>query len=388
MAVLLVATLTWVAWPGVDEGDRQNPLWTRLLVPPDAQLVTGLGTVALGLAGQLALLIGWGRSRSLVDYAGQYRTWTRAGMACWLFAMVSRLGLDADWRDWALSRHWPRFWNDTELLVLLPTLLAGSVLGSGLRREVARCQPSRTLLMLATTLYLSVVALKLGQGTSLSTAQRLLLIQNGVLAAHVTLLLCFWIHARHVLYESCDPVGESRRAGWLSAPHWLMRWPQPFSASGSLEAEQASRRERDENRDDPVRSACDFESASELTDLVEERTSPPREIDDAPRRTLAEEAGQSKPKTRQAGPAPTGAGQASVGSSPGKEPEVLPDRSAESPQESELVLGRDPASDAPSAPETDESSTRTDKTSAKGLSKRERRRLQQEERLRQRAGDG
>ncbi|MFN7806165.1 MAG: hypothetical protein ACK5TO_19300, partial [Planctomycetaceae bacterium] len=224
MTTLLVTALTWAAWPGAGEETSLSPLWIRLVVPPGGELVTGLGTVALALAGQLALLIGWGRARSQIDYAGQYRTWTRAGGACWLFAFVSRLGLDAEWRDWALSRNWPRFWNDTELLVLLPTLLAGAALGAGLRREVARCQPSRTLLMLSTTLYLTVVALKLGSGSALSTAQRLLVIENGMLAAHLTLLLCFWIHARHVLYESCDPVGESRHSPWLQAPHWLVSW--------------------------------------------------------------------------------------------------------------------------------------------------------------------
>ena len=381
MATLLVATLTWAAWPGAGGAAPEHPLWTRLLVPPQAELVTGVGTVALGLAGQLALLIGWGRSRSLVDYAGQYRIWTRAGLACWLFAAVSRLGLDGEWRDWALSQNWPRFWNDTQLLVLLPTLLAGASLGAGLRREVARCQPSRTLLMLATTLYLSTVGVKLGSGSALTEVQRLLVIQNGLLAAHLTLLLCFWIHARHVLYESCDPVGESRRSHWLPAPHWLVRLRQRSGGPGSLVNEPTSCEPENENPPGTVDAEVTSKPPAELADLVKRPDAPDREIGMANVSGQANVIGPAKSRTR---PVVSGKGQRTnadleqgLGDGLGLVPNPTGGNTGVEVPESRTEV----AGEVPSAPATDDLADSADQPSLKGLSKRERRRLQQEERL-------
>jgi hypothetical protein len=378
MAAMLVAGLTCVAWPDAQGGPTLSPLAHRLLVPPSAQLVTGLGTVALGLAGQLALLIGWGRSRSLVDYAGQYRIWTRAGLACWLFAGVSRLGLHSDWRDWALTQNWPRFWNDTQLLVLLPTVWAGASLGAGLRREVARCQPSRTLLMMATTLYLTVVALLLGSGSSLSTAHRLLAIQNGMLAAHLTLLLCFWIHARHVLYVSCDPVGESRRSKWLPTP-WFIRWHRRAPQPGTL-ADERTNLEASEaivlDGDDGARE-CDHppklgDRTEERTDLVGEVAAPTFDASFEPvaRPAKPRRAPLASPRTKENGV------------------ETGPDQGAVDGAEQVFAAQRELSGEGQPASQTEDFALGDDQPSLKGLSKRERRRLLQEERLKGRADRG
>jgi len=378
-AVALLMVLTCSAWPGAGVGAPLSPLWNRLLIPPTAELVTGLGTVALGLAGQLALLIGWGRSRSLVDYAGQYRTWTRAGLACWLFAAVSRLGLDTDWRDWALRQNWPRFWNDTQLLVLLPTLLAGAALGAGLRREVARCQPSRTLLMVATTLYLTVVAFKLGSGGSLEAEYRLLAIQNGMLAAHLALLLCFWIHARHVLYETCDPVGESRRTSWLSPPHWFPKWRRRAKGSCHSASGQDSPETSGVNTDNALRTASgpDHQAVpggflQELADTAPDGEVPtaegPREtvVRRPKRRSRTDLAGRSEQQKLDVDEPPPAAD--------------LPESSLVTPSAGELG--------GQSGSETSEFQTAEVPSSLKGLSKRERRRLLQEERLKGRGERG
>lgn len=377
LALALVTVLTCVAWAGSGAGGqpRLGLLGSRLLAPPDAELVTGLGTVSLGLAGQLALVIGWGRSRSQVDYAGQYRTWIRAALGCWLFAGISRLGLDGDWRDWALHQNWPRFWNDTQLLVLLPTLLAGASLGAGLRREVARCQPSRTLLMVATTLYLSVVALKLGSGTSLAAEHRLLVIQNGMLAAHLALLLCFWIHARHVLYESCDPAGESCRPSWPPAPHWIPRWRRPAQRQGNSATDQDSTEIPVADTHAPVPSAMESEPEVLPTVRLERPATASRE-EEFP--TLAEplDTGAHSPKPRSRTRIVETAAQGELN--------VAASRTADTP---ESLLAAPTASERDGKPESETSEFPTVEAppSTKGLSKRERRRFLQEERLKGRA---
>jgi len=379
MATALVAVLTCSAWPGAGGQTRLSPLWNRLLVPPAAELVTGLGTVALGLAGQLALVIGWGRSRSLVDYAGQYRTWTRAALACWLFAGVSRLGLDSDWRDWALHQNWPRFWNDTQLLGLLPTLLAGASLGAGLRREVARCQPSRTLLMVATTLYLTVVALKLGSGSSLAAEQRLLAIQNGMLAAHLALLLCFWIHARHILYETCDPVEESRRSNWLPAPHWFPRWRGRTQRPGNSATGQESTETPGAKTDNSISSAIGAEPQAEPGERLQ------RPTDASSQGEFPTAAGPFE-----AAPVASKGRSRKVVAGTAEQRELDVDKVALAADSPECTLVAPTAEEGygQSVSEASEFPTGAASPSHKGLSKRERRRLLQEERLKGRADRG
>jgi hypothetical protein len=288
------------------------------------------------------------------------------------------MGLHSDWRDWALTQNWPRFWNDTQLLVLLPTVWAGASLGAGLRREVARCQPSRTLLMMSTTLYLSVVALLLGSGSSLSTAHRLLAIQNGMLAAHLTLLLCFWIHARHVLYVSCDPVGESRRSKWLPTP-WFIRWTRRATQPGTLADERTilGASEASVLGRDGGAGVCDHQT--ELGDRTQERSDPVGEVA-APTFDASFEPVARPAKPRRAPLASPRTKENGV--------ETGPDQGAVDGAEQVFAAQRELSGEGQPASQTEDFALGDDQPSLKGLSKRERRRLLQEERLKGRADRG
>lgn len=341
--------------------------------------MVGVGTVTLGLAGQLAFLVGWGRARSQCDYAGQYRAWYRAGLGCWAFALISRLGLDHAWLDWSLSQHWPRFWNDQHLLVLLPTLATGAWLGVGLRREMSHCQASRTILMVVTTIYLGVVALKLGSWPGLEFGVRALVIQNALLLAHLGLALGFWIHARHVLYISCDPVGESRRTRWLSAPHWWLRGL--FKTGGKSTNVSPERREGDEGSSPSVEAGVPLlpPNIEPIASITENRTVgaflssiEPMELTSVIPNSI---------------PVLVGAGDSS--SEPQatrKRPDGRETQRDDTVPEMNRVgnpeVGKRDADGYPQTEPNDET------TPTKGLSKRERRRLQQEQRQKERPERG
>ncbi|HBH52847.1 MAG TPA: hypothetical protein DDY91_13245 [Planctomycetaceae bacterium] len=371
--ILLVAALTWGAWPGSRLTSGTSRTISRLLDPPNGELVVGLGTISLGMAGQLAMLVGWGRSRSHCDYAGQYRTWFRAGVGCWMFAAVSRLELDQTWLNWSLAQNWPRFWKDTELLILLPTLVLGALLGVGLRREMSHCQSSRTVLMVVTTIYLAVVALKLGGWRILDDRLRILAIQNGLLMAHLGLALCFWIHARYVLYVCQDPVGESRKSRWLGGPHWLCRGGEarderdstetgtPDDVEGPIASEEVpggSLPVSSGIRVEAVGAAVQGRAISRAFEPVEmpSRIEQPVELSLGPQQ---EPEGSMTPTNSTA----TGAG--------GREPEVPP----QADEGAGSVARRMEREDEAEGSEGPHGQSRL-----KGLSKRERRRIQQEQR--------
>ena len=189
-------------------------IWTEIVQPQVLQqlagtnqprLSTGLAGSFLVLAGQLALLIGWIRSRSTVDFSGRYRCWK------WLAGCLIAIG-----------GLWITNFQDS--LPQLAQLAAEPIIGSigAARRtlvvvpiasltiwvlsrvvpDMSRNRWSQTIFCIG--IIVAIGRLLLSYGTQpTSVAQSVL---DAILLSATGLLVCsLLLHARFVLYISKDP---------------------------------------------------------------------------------------------------------------------------------------------------------------------------------------
>lgn len=169
----------------------------RLFVLPDGPLVRCYIGLLLLLAGQLALLIRWGRSRSDSDFAGRYRVWGWVAAVWFLsaFAMavdVSRVvhAAASQFNSTNLSSIW---W-------FAPSLGGGLLLYRTLHREMRASRSSLTMLQAACGCILLA-----GTTAVPGAAVAGPVVRTGLLmAASLALFLSMLLHARHVIYVSVD----------------------------------------------------------------------------------------------------------------------------------------------------------------------------------------
>jgi hypothetical protein len=189
---------------------------------PAAPVAKWYGGVLLSLAGQLALLIWWARSQSHKDFEGRYWLWIR--VACVWFILSGCVANDAQSAVRETLRHlWPEISSRTANLGwLVPTWGIGAAIVLPLAREMRGCRWSRSLLLLAAGFYLAAGGLHIAVDTAVPPAVRQVVVEASLLAGHQGLFFSMWLHARHVLYCTVDPAIPSKSRWNIPRPHFRL----------------------------------------------------------------------------------------------------------------------------------------------------------------------
>jgi hypothetical protein len=204
------AVLTALIGPGIGE----------LCSLPNGPATKWFSSVLLVLAAQVALLVWWARAQSLKDFDGRYWLWMRVAGACLVFSGC--VATDAQAVCLSIVRHfYPQLggWRPA-LCWLIPAVGAGSLLVRSLSREMRGCRGSRLLMFAAAVCYLIAALSGLEADAWLSPAARGLATQSGLIVGHVSLCMALWYHARHVLHCTADPACTPKRTWRIPRPHF------------------------------------------------------------------------------------------------------------------------------------------------------------------------
>ncbi len=225
-AVAIIGLLAAASRYSTDLAAIGGPGVETLLDATTTPLPSAFGALLLAVASLFAWLTAWGRSRSVRDFSGSYHRWQRIAIAAFAFAAAHALRLHHVCV--ATVVHFvPRdVWRRETVLWLLPTVVAAAACGGAVRREVTRSRASTILLLLASLFYVIAAVLQLKMEALLEDLPRTVLVQTLVLLGHATVAMCFWVHARFVLYFNPDPVESNSARGQVGRPslRFLTRW--------------------------------------------------------------------------------------------------------------------------------------------------------------------
>jgi hypothetical protein len=223
VAVLtLSGGLAVAGWLATNLSGAAGPAIARILAPVNGPATKWFSSLLLVLSAQLAVLIWWARSQSLKDFEGRYWLWTRAA-AIWL-AFSGCIALDVGQAAVDVLRHFrPNLsLGYSALAWLIPACTIGFSIARGLYREMSGCRASRVLFGTAMACYVVAAGCDLGAASALETQIQALLVQVGLLTGHASLFFSMWVHARHVVHCSPDPA-QSKKSKWrIPRPHFPM----------------------------------------------------------------------------------------------------------------------------------------------------------------------
>ncbi len=199
----------------------------QLLGGQGGSLLAWLSSLTLLFAAQAACLIWHVRSRCPNDFAGRYHIWAKTAAVWFALSTCTATGLHLVASELvaaalpAFQEPLRRFgWRAAAILVaawLLPAL----------RREMRTARPGFAALIAAAAAGLYALVVQLG-GTLPGGSFTVEIVATGASwSACVLLLLSMTLHARHVVYCSSEAPVEQKRPK-LPRPHF--RWPWPRSA--------------------------------------------------------------------------------------------------------------------------------------------------------------
>ncbi|MGE5195573.1 MAG: hypothetical protein ACM3U2_24030 [Deltaproteobacteria bacterium] len=360
----------------------------RLFAFPDAPVARWFSSLLLSVSAQSALFIWWARSQSDKDFDGRYWLWIRVAWALLLFGGCVAIGAHAALRT-TLRYFLPEISGRTATLGwLLPASLAGVATLLSLAREMRGCRWSRTLILLGSVAYVTAAGLHLELDVLIAPATRLLSLQASLLAGHLAVFLSMWLHARHVLYCTVDPAAPPKSRWRIPRPHFRLPrlgWNRRRPTEPEAAASPPSRRKRPAGVAElPPSGGAALERGSRHAPPSKrtETAGKPHLRIDTRRESVPANPEESPSSVTTAGP--TGRGSTTIsnsgsGSPPPREaaPQAVP-AAASDPRERSSGA-RDEAES--SAGEADEVPSKPD---LRGLSKKQRRRLMQELRERER----
>jgi hypothetical protein len=191
---------------------------------PAAPVAKWFSSLLLTIAGQLALFTWWARSRSEKDFDGRYWLWIRA-TGVWL-TLGGCVSTDAHRALCETLRYiWPEISGRPLVLGwLVPVWVVGVAIMIPLAREMRGCRWSRSLLLLGAGFYLAAAGLHAALETLVPPSIRQLLLEASLLAGHQCVFFSMWLHARHVLHCTVDPAIRSKSSWSIPRPHF--RLPQ------------------------------------------------------------------------------------------------------------------------------------------------------------------
>ncbi len=248
-AGIVLAGSTWPDW-----GPSYGPGLARLLKSTSSPVITWLYSLALFTTAQIACLILWARSRNERDFQANYRIWGWAA-ATWLFfsfAIATRAHL-AFSETVLYHIHW-RTPGATLWCWLLPATAWGWGIALRLEPELRTDRAGHLLFLAAGGWYMAVAGILCQQECyprACPASLSILLAAAFQLLGHASLLLSASLHARYVLLFSAEPPAMKRRTAAKATPaaeteeaqpprRWLglLSWARRTSAAEGAESEE------------------------------------------------------------------------------------------------------------------------------------------------------
>lgn len=195
----IVAALTVLLWNSASESTEQV-----------RSLIENVSGILLLLAAQLAAVIGWIRSRSEVDFQGQYRWWKRLatvlGVAS-LLLLTGRVTAIPDIVTRILEPLTGTISAARYTVVLVPSLAGAAILLSRILPDMNRCLHSQSLMVAAVLAVIVRIMLTYGTaGATIHEGVYSVLAVFSSFCAFASMLL----HCRFVAFVCHDPPDTSR----------------------------------------------------------------------------------------------------------------------------------------------------------------------------------
>jgi hypothetical protein len=188
-----------------EAGSGTSDGFVRLFDPVNGRAMRVYGSVLLMISGQLAILIGWVRSRSPLDFGGRYRVWTKiaaAGVAASLFLITDFHLLIMDVIQWRTNMDQS---YQLQLCWLIPAVICAAFLFRMMHQEMRENRLSLVLLWVAAASGLITTLQNAGVSLPGFEGETQLLKSGIVLFAQLSLMMSLLFHTRHVIYVSLDP---------------------------------------------------------------------------------------------------------------------------------------------------------------------------------------
>lgn len=188
----------------------------RLFDLAEGRLLPFYQSALLAIAGQLALLIGWTRSRSQEDFQGRFRMWTWCALGCFTLVFAVSTGAHLAFGETVAALWRLRHPQASLIAWLAPSCVAGLIVYRGLRPELVDNTAALALVRMAGFCWLAAAAERLGWiaagAAQIPQAEQLAwialhpLLPHGLLVAAPALLFtAMLLHARHVIHVTAEP---------------------------------------------------------------------------------------------------------------------------------------------------------------------------------------
>lgn len=397
---------------------KAGPAVADLLDPAANRVGRAWGSFILITASATSVLIYWVRSRSPADFGGRFGVWLWAAGACFLFSAAVATEAHLTLADTVLHFrlvHFPQLGPDNTrtLCWFAPAAIFGAGLVRSLHLDMRRCWSSVLTLWLAVIAWVGSAFLRSQTKYSVDIPFRELAASGAAMAGHVSLLVSLLLHARFVLYENAAPPPEAPpKAGWGETIAAFFRKLRANAAAPAAEEEASAKKSRAAKKpskakktstrkakteeSDSSDESADESGEEEETEEEEAEPTPSKSFDTAPRgASIPANAGNAKSNGTTASPAVPAnrsGGNASSSSASGSN-NNRNDRGSQNQGGYSNQSARNASShqdeDESEESEDGDSDLRydaADKDALKGLSKRERRKLQKQWRDQQRTG--
>ena len=214
-----------------------------LFALPQGRIAGWFSSLLLILAAQLALLIWWVRSQSLKDFDGHYRLWIRVAFLWTAVSLGTATNGPEAIQQVVQSCCGSKAGGYSHLGWLIPALLASLWVFWTVAAEMRGCLWSRWLLRVSVACHTAAAAVYLEPYQAVPADARDLWLAILILAGHVGIFLSMWLHARHVIYCTSEPAAR-RPSSW--------RIPRPHFGMPAMRLPRSRRRNRPTTKPEPV----------------------------------------------------------------------------------------------------------------------------------------
>lgn len=269
---------------------KAGPAVARLLDPVENRLGRAWGSFALITSSAICVLIYWVRSRSPADFGGRFGIWLWAAAACFLFSAAVATEAHLTLADTVLYFrlvHFPQLGPDNThtLCWFAPAALFGALLVRSLHLDMRRCWSSVLTLWFAVIAWVGSAFLRSQTKWSVDIPHRELAASGAAMVGHVSLLISLLLHARFVLYENAAPPPETtEKEGWGSAMAGFFRKLKASAAAPKTDDDASSTKPRTAKKPAKAKKTSTRKSksgGSDSSDEIESESTEEEEMDEA-----------------------------------------------------------------------------------------------------------
>lgn len=188
--------------PELTKPDSALAGYLSLKTSPLSQVLSG---ALLLVSGQLALLIASLRTQSLHDFSGRYRLWKWVACGLFLFALCTTTSLHQVWASTVIELRLFDWGPHTNLLAwMVPALVLGSSVALMTYLELRGDRAGLNMTIIAVASYVAYLTFQFTDNLIPGTAYHHLIGSGLLLFAHWCFFTSLLLHIHHLLYQSVD----------------------------------------------------------------------------------------------------------------------------------------------------------------------------------------